>query len=99
MTERRFRHIEEGEDVRAEGALELLAGDVVKALLWVLLGGVIDQDIKPPERTYGVLHGLLAEALIADIASDRDTAPAFFFHAGLGLLRIAVLIEVDNDHI
>jgi hypothetical protein len=65
----------------------------------LLLGGIIDQDINPPERTHGVLHGLLAEAFIAHIAGNRHTTPALLLHTGLRLMRVVVLVQVYDGHI
>jgi hypothetical protein len=94
-----FRHIKEREYIRSEGALELHAGDLGKIILGVLLGGVIHEDVETPERTYGVLHDLLAEGLIADIAAHGDTAQALSFHHAARLLCVAVLAQVGDRHI
>jgi hypothetical protein len=94
-----FRHVEAREYIRAESALELLTGNPVEALLWVLFGGVVDQDVEPAELRHGVVYGLPAEALIAHVSRQRRAASALFFHEGSGLLRIAVFIEVYHSHI
>jgi hypothetical protein len=94
-----FRHVEEREDIRAEGALELRTSDLGDVVLGMLFGSIIDQDVELSKLTYGVLHDLLAEMFIAHIASHRDTAPAFFFHEGSGLLCVAMLAQVGDGHI
>jgi hypothetical protein len=93
------RHVEAREYIRAESALELLTGNPVEALLWVLFGGVVDQDVEPAELRHDVVYGLPAEALIAHVSRQRQAASALFFHEGSGLLRVAVFIEVYHSHI
>jgi hypothetical protein len=46
-------HVKEGEEIGAEGALELLSADLLNALLRVLLGCIIDQDIEATEGGTG----------------------------------------------
>src|ERR1700730_4827058 len=45
------------------------------------------------------MDGLSAELLVADVARDRDAAPALGLHQPPGLLRVLVLVEVDHAHV
>lgn len=48
MRQRRLRQIEIRKDIRAERPFELFRRDFVEAVLSMLLGGSIHQDIKLP---------------------------------------------------
>src|SRR5688572_30253553 len=69
---------EKREDVRAEGAFQLLFGDLQEIVGGMLFGGVVDDDVEAVESSEGLFHDLLAESFFADVAGDQQTFAAFF---------------------
>src|SRR5919109_4991197 len=99
MRKRGFGQIKHREDVGAEGTFELLTRDLVDAVLWVLLGGIIDQYVEPAEVVHGLLHRLPTKHLIAYIPNQVKTPLASSFDLVFGLIRIAMLTQIDNSYI
>src|SRR4051794_15585433 len=65
----------------------------------MLLGGVVHQDIEPPELLNRLRHRLLAKRLVTNIAGDQHAAPILLYDHPACLLGVAMLIEVDNRHV
>jgi len=89
-------HVEIAEDIRPEGPFELLRRNFERLLHDMLLGGVVHQDVEPPEGLDRPGDGLLAKGLVADVASQREGLPALRLDEPNGFLRVVVLIEIDD---
>src|SRR5690606_35350016 len=97
--QRRLGHLEHAEDVGAEGLFPLLLGDVLEALLRVLLGGVVDQDVEPAERGYRLIDHLAADILVGHVAGEgQAAAPLLLYHAAC-FVGILILIQIEDHHI
>src|SRR5205823_1968420 len=83
-----FRHEEVAEDIGAEGALPLLFGEILDALLMLLEGGVVDQNVELPEFLHRVLHGLAAELRVGNISGDQQTLAVFFLNCSPGFTGV-----------
>jgi hypothetical protein len=46
-----------------------------------------------------LLHGLLRELLVAEVARDGDRAPPFAFDDLLGLGRVIMFAKIDNGDV
>ena len=68
MRQCRASHIEVGEDVRPERALELFVRQIFDRLLMPLKRGVVDEDVDPTESVYGRENGGVAKIVIAYVA-------------------------------
>ena len=91
--------VEHAENVGAEGAFELLGGDVGEVFLWVLLGGVVDEDVELAEFLHCLRHSVLTELGIADVSGHHQAPAALGQHHFQGVLRVLVLVEVQNRHV
>src|SRR5688572_29214662 len=96
MGERRLRHEEIREDVRAERARELLLGDLLDALLRMLFCRVVHEHVQPAELPHGALHHVPAERLVPHVAREEKAAPFVAGHHLSGLAGILVLVQVDD---
>jgi hypothetical protein len=65
----------------------------------VLLGSVVDEDVQPAKLRDGLLHRLLAERLLDDVARDQVAAAALPLHEAFRLFGILVLIQVGHGHV
>jgi hypothetical protein len=99
MIERGFRKIKIGEDVRAERAFELFAGDLAEVVLRMLFGGVVDEDVQPAEFLHGVLDHVPAGRFPADIAGEREALAFFRFDEPLGFPRVLVFVQVSDGDV
>ena len=99
MLHRRLRHEEIAEDVRAEGAFELFGGDVFDAVLRVLLGGVVHENVEAAELFHGLVDNATADLFVADIARQQDAFSAMLLDALPRLLRIAIFLEIVDRHV
>src|SRR5687768_7470837 len=99
MTHRGLGQIEHRKDVRSERALELLGRDVRDLLLWMLLGRVVHEDVEATETFYDTSHCALAERLVADVARDKQAPATVLLDETLRLLRVIVLVQVDDADI
>src|SRR5919107_2699977 len=96
VRDRRLGEPEHRVEVGFQDAVELLGYDVgYAARLHHLVGGVVDEDVYPPELFRGLLHDVLAVGLVPDVAWHPDRHPAgLLYHArrlpGVGLLFLEV---------
>jgi hypothetical protein len=98
VLERLAREKEHAEDVGAEGALDLLGGNLGEILGLVLLGRVVDEDIEPAELLRRLRHDLAAEVGIADVAGKPDALTALALDRLDRLFRIGVFVKIgDGD--
>ncbi len=98
MRQRGLDHEEHREDVRLEGALQLLLGDVADVLVGVLLAGVVDEDVQPAKLLDGPPDHVVAMGLRPEVAGDGDGAAALALDDTLGLGRVVVLAQIgDRD--
>src|SRR5688572_19618976 len=99
MTHRRLRQIEHRKDVRSERTLELIGRDVRDLLLGMLLGRVVHEDVETTEILYDTSDRAFAERLVADVTRDKQAPATLLFHETLRLLRVIVLVQVDDADI
>jgi hypothetical protein len=67
-------HEEIAEDIGAERALDFFGFDLQRIRDLVLLGRVVDQDVKTPECLHRALHRLGAELVVSDVSGELDPA-------------------------
>jgi hypothetical protein len=87
------------EEIGAECAFQLLAGDVFKILLNVLFGRIVHQHVDAAEAIQGLADDLLGEGGITDIAGNAFTFAAsglYQFACGIG---IVVFVQIGDQHI
>jgi hypothetical protein len=65
-------------------------------LVGMLLTGIVDQDVEPAELVDRLRHRAIAKRLVADVAGDRDCAPAFLADNLRGLGGIVMLAQIKN---
>src|SRR6185369_3277653 len=94
-----LRQVEHPEDVGLEGPLELLFGNVLDLLVRMLLPGIVDEDVEAAELVHHLLHGFLAEILVADVAGNRDRLAPFLLDDLLRELGVVVLAEVEDGDV
>jgi hypothetical protein len=92
-------HEEVAVDVRAHDALQLLAGDVLKGLLYVLLGGVVDEHMQMSITLHRLLDGAPAKGFVADVALDGQALTALVLDQPLHFLRIRHFFEKDDRNV
>jgi hypothetical protein len=96
VRDRRLGEPEHSVEVGFQDAVELLGRDVgYAARLHHLVGGVVDEDVYPPELVHGLLHDGLAVGLAPDVAGHPNRLPAgLLYHAsrlpGVGLFFLEV---------
>src|SRR5688572_12531747 len=91
--------IEHRKDVRSERTLELLGRDVRDLLLGMLFGRVVHEDVEATETLYDTSDRALAERLLADVPRDKQAPATLLFDETLRLLRVIVLVQVDDADI
>src|SRR5437588_12069629 len=96
MRERSLREEEHREDVRPESALELLRADVFDALLRMLLGGVVDEDVEFAELVRHLVDDFVAMLLVPDVAGDSNALALLGFDKPTRFLGILFLLEIRN---
>src|SRR5581483_1244331 len=69
-----------------------------QVVLRVLLGGIVHQDVERAELLLGAAHRLEAKTLVGDVAGDQHAAAALGLDQTLGLLRVLVLVQIDDRH-
>src|SRR5688572_16797276 len=99
MTHRGLGQIEHRKDVRSERPLELLGRDVRDLLLGMLLGSVVDEDVETTETLCDTSDRALAERLVTDVTRDEQAPATLLLHETLCLLRVIVLVQVDDADI
>src|SRR5262249_48317904 len=87
------------EDVRLEGALELLRADPIDGLLRVLFARIVDEHIETAELSNCLLDGLPADRRVANVAAEEKKARPMLLDQLPRLLGVAVLVEVDPGHV
>ena len=65
----------------------------------MLLAGVVDEDVEPAELIDGLLHRLLAELLVADVAGNGDRLAPFLLDDLLGLGGVVMLAQIDDGDV
>ena len=76
----------------------MLVGQLFEAVDVLLERGVVDEDVELAELLHRLLHRVLAEFRIGDIARQQNAAAAFLLDGPLGLLGVLVLVEIgDRD--
>ena len=95
----RLGHVEHAENVGLERPLQLRFGDVADVLVGMLLAGIVDEHVEPPELVDGFLDRALAETLVADVAGNGDRPASFLFDNVLGLGGIVVLAQVQDGDV
>ena len=65
----------------------------------MLLGGIVDQDIKPAEVLHRLVDGGAAELLAGNVAGDRQALPPLFPHRCRGLGGILTLLEIYDGEV
>ncbi len=78
----------------AEGPFQLLFADLSHALLRLLLGGVVDQNVQLAEFFHCPVDRIFAELLAADVSSDEQAVSAMFLDQALGFLCVFVFVEI-----
>src|SRR5438128_10671137 len=99
MTHRGFCHEEHRKNISAKSSLELLLRDLSYALLWMLLCGVVDQDVDFAKFSPGSLHRIFAKLFTANITGQQQTFAAFGFDQPLRFPGIAVLGQLNDRNI
>ena len=84
------------EHVGAERALKLLGVEFGRILSFVLLGGVVDENVDAAEFLERALDRFPAEHLIADIAREQDRLTTFRFDQPSGFLRVLVFLQIED---
>ncbi len=98
MLERRLGQPEHGVEIGLDRLVELLRGDVVDRLLRGLTGSVDHQHVKTAELACGILHELVAEALVLQVARHRQ-AFAFLLPGDVQhLARVGLLLRQVVDY-
>jgi hypothetical protein len=64
-----------------------------------LVGGVIDEDIEPPEIAEPAIDELPAMSRVLHVAGHHDRAAAGLLDPARRLLCVVVLAKVRNQHI
>ncbi len=64
----------------------MFGGDVFDAFLGMLFGGVVDEDVEMAKFFNCLFYKVLANAFIADVADDRNTAAALVVRSPLWFL-------------
>jgi len=65
----------------------------------LLEGRIVNEDVDPAKCRQGLLDGTGTKAGLCHVSRDQNAASALRFDAALGLLRILVLVEVDNGNV
>ena len=65
----------------------------------MLLGGVVHEDVEPPERIDRRLDCLLALALPADVAAMKQAAPPLLLDQSRGLARVFLFLKIVDEDI
>src|SRR5687768_2912598 len=99
MTHRGLGQIEHRKDVRPERTLELLGRDVRDLLLRMLLRRVVHEDVEATEILYDTSDRALAERLVANVTRDEQAPATLLLDETLRLLRVIVLVQVDDADI
>jgi len=98
MRQRGFGEEDHAEHVGAERPFQLTRRDLRQVVGDVLLGRVVDQHVDLAELLDDSCDRAPAEGLVADVAGERDAAPAFRLDQPLRLRRVlALLQEQDGD--
>jgi hypothetical protein len=65
----------------------------------MLLAGVVDQHVEPPERVDDLLHRRLAEILVAKVAGDEDRALPLGLDDLLGLRGVVMFAKIEDGDV
>ena len=65
-------------------------------LVGMLLAGIVDQHVEPPEGVDHLLDRGVAERLVAKVAGNEDRAAAFGFDDLLGLFGVVMLAQIED---
>lgn len=76
VRQRRLAQREDGKDVRAVMAFEILGRNVGPFLECVLVRSIVDQHVQRAELSHGALHPQLAVRWIADVSGQGQHAPS-----------------------
>ena len=79
---RGLNKIEHGEDIRLEGAAELLVGDIANVFVRMLLARIIHKDVEPTEGVDDLLDSGRCKVAVAEVAGDENSAPALALEPG-----------------
>src|ERR1700719_783045 len=99
MLERCFRHVEERENVGAEGPLELVGTDIFDVFLRMLFGRIVNQNVEVPKFADGPFDSLFTKSLVADISSDGQAATAMTRNQPFSFFGVLMLIEINRRYV
>ena len=86
-------------DVCLHRHVEAFFGQVGELFGVLLEGGVIDQDIEPPEAIVRLLGRIAAEGGVAHVAAQQQAALAFRFDIAFGVVRVLVFVQIDDGDV
>src|SRR5687768_7528012 len=99
MRQRRLRHKKHRKDVGPKRALELILRDLLDRLLRVLLGRIVNENVKTAKLSYHTLDRVPAKPLLSDVSGDGHTSTSFLFDQSFRLLSVFVFVQIEDRHI
>lgn len=93
-----FREVVEGVDVRVEGLVPLLDGEVGDVLLHHLKGGVVDQDVDGAHGGQGAVDNFLAVVGRGEVGWEEVAFAVVLLNAFLRGLGVVLFMREVRDH-
>lgn len=92
-------HMEIAVKIGLQRGVEMLFREVGEIGRMYLEGGVVDQHVEAAEFLHRACHRAAAKGAGADIAPQRETAPALCLDGALRRLGVAILAEIGDGDI
>jgi hypothetical protein len=90
-----FCHEEERKDVCPKCLFELLLSDFFDGILWMLFGGIVDENILA-ELLCCLGDSFSTKLFLTDVALNQEAFTSVLFHQTLGFSRILPFLEVND---
>ena len=94
-----LHEVEHRVDVRAEGAIPLLVGDLLQCGVRALERGVVDEHVDPAEGAHGFLDDVAAHRRVGEVSGHERRVAARLLDPARGLGRVVVLVEICDEHV
>ncbi len=93
------RQIEHGENICGESPLELLLGNVLHRILWMLFGGIADKNVELSEFLHRLRYRFLTCGFRGKIAFDQQALTAISGNQIRSALRILRFLKKSDGYI
>jgi len=99
MLQRCLGHVKVAVQVGSNRHVKVLDGQLFERARVLLKGGIVGDDINMAEVIHHLLHRVLAEVEISNVAAEDHTSSSLAFHGTCGFRRVLVLRQIDDGDI